>query len=108
MQENDSSRKIMYTNALDHMNNHELDVSITRFGAFLSVIQTKKISPAGLLLYLVENRDITSIFLKVTGIDTFEQLVRELMVRFPILYESKVISTKIHKINANKKTTNNI
>lgn len=104
----ESSDIINHTNATDHINNHELDIIITRFGSFLSIIQTKKISPANFLLYMVENKKIVDILLEVSGIPTFEQFVRELMERYPILYESKVISTKITKINAPRKTTKNI
>lgn len=88
--------------ASDYLGNKELDECLLQFGSFLSIIQVKKVNYTNYLLILVENEQIREILLEMTGIDTFEELVREMIIRYPILCKSKVISSRIKKW---KKTT---
>jgi len=88
--------------ASHYLGNKELDECLLQFGSFLSIIQVKKVNYTNYLLILVENEQIREILLEMTGIDTFEELVREMIVRYPILCKSKVVSSRIKKW---KKTT---
>jgi hypothetical protein len=93
-----TNEAITHNNALSVINNKELDECLVKFGSFLSIVQTKKINPTNYLLILVSDSTIRNILLQITGIDTFEELVRELIARYPILCKSKIIRNQIKRI----------
>jgi len=94
---------VNHHNALNAINNKELDECLTKFGSFLSIVQTKKVNPTNYLLILINDSTIRNILLQITGIDTFEELVRELIVRYPILCKSKIIRNQIKRVKHDRR-----
>jgi hypothetical protein len=92
------------SNVIDHINEKEFNECILKLGAFISIIKSKKINQTQLFIELLHSKHIQDIFLNVMGIDTFEELVRELMVRYPILYKSKIVKNSLKTKNDNRKT----
>ena len=93
-----TNEAVNHNSALSFINSKELDECLVKFGSFLSIVQTKKINPTNYLLILVSDSNIRNILLQITGVDTFEELVRELIVRYPILCKSKIIRNQIKRI----------
>lgn len=88
---------VNHNSALNIINVKELDDCIIKFGSFLSIVQTKKINATSYLVILLKNEKLRSILLEMTGIDTFQELVREMMSRYPILCKSKIVYSNIKK-----------
>lgn len=80
----------------------ELDLIILKMGSLLSILQNKKTNQAKMLIMLVQNEGFRECFLKIAELDSFQQLVRCLMERYPTLCESKVVSGALQ--NDNKRT----
>jgi len=97
----------IFTEEIDVVQDHvhtivdrELDMIILKMGALLSILQNKKTNQAKMLIMLVKDERFRRCFLTIAELDSFEQLVRCLMDKYPTLCESKVVSGALK--NANK------
>lgn len=88
---------VNHNNALSIINHQELDDCIIKFGSFLSIVQAKKINITGYLIILIKDENIRNVLQIMTGIDTFQELVREMMIRYPILSKSKIVYASVKK-----------
>ena len=100
----------IYTEEFDAVQDHvhtitdrELDMIILKMGALLSIIQNKKTNQAKMLIMLVKNERFRKCFLRIAELDSFEQLVRCLMEKYPTLCESKVVSGALKHVNKRRK-----
>ena len=90
-------------NVINNINEKEFNEFILKLGSFLSIVNSKKINQTQLFLHILENKNLQEVSLHITGIDTLEEFVRELILRYPILYKSKIVKTQLSK-NAKRKT----
>lgn len=90
----------------DHVHtiiDRELDMLILKTGAMLSIVQNKKINPAKLLIYIVQDERIRQCFMAITDINNFQYLIHCLMEKYPTLCESKVVSGALKRGNKYRK-----
>lgn len=98
----DDASMLCNENGSHYLDNKELDECFLKFGSFLSMIQNKKMNQINYLLILIENKNIRDILLHITGIETFEELIKEMVYRCPSLCKSKLISTRIKNAKHNR------
>lgn len=100
----------IYTEEFDSVQDHvhtitdrELDMIILKMGSLLSILQNKKTNQAKMLIELVNNERFRKCFLHIADLDSFQQLVRSLMEKYPTLCESKVVSGALKRGNKRRK-----
>ena len=100
----------IYTDDYDVVQDHvhtitdrELDMVILKMGSLLSILQNKKTNHAKMLIMLVNNERFRRCFLQIADLDSFQQLVRALMEKYPTLCESKVVSGALKRGNKRRK-----
>ncbi len=91
----DNASMLCNENGSHHLVDKELDECFLQFGSFLSMTQNKKINQTNYLLILIENKNLREVLMQMTGIDTFQELVKEMVVRYPLLCKSKAINARI-------------
>lgn len=77
------------------MEEMEFENQITALGSFLTIIKNKKINPTHMVLVLFEDQEIQKFFIKLTGLDSFESLMYNILRKYPQLCKSKTVKTKI-------------
>ena len=90
--------KINDTNPIHYMNQKEFDAALLKFGALLSILRNKRINQTMLLQVLLEDEDFRESFKLISEIDNEHTLIKNLVLRFPILCKSKIIKNKIKEI----------
>jgi len=93
----DNATMCCHKNASHHLGDKELDECFLQFGSFLTMFQDKKVNQVNYLLILIENQNLREILLQMTGLESFQELVKEMVLRYPLLCKSKAINTKIKK-----------
>jgi hypothetical protein len=94
-------------NALHYINDKELNDVILKMGSFLSIINSKKINQTQLFIEIVNSTTLCGIILEITGLNTLEQFVKEMVLRYPVIAKSKTVRNNIKK-HAKRKTKKNI
>ena len=95
--------KIHETDPIHKMNEKEFNLSLLKFGSFISIIKNKRINQTMLLIEIIENMDARLVFMGISDIDNLQYLVYNLIIRFPILCKSKVIKNKLKEIRNDPK-----
>lgn len=100
----------IYTDDYDVVQDHvhtitdrELDMIILKMGSLLSILHNKKTNQAKMLITLVDDERFRKCFLSIADLDSFQQLVRSLMEKYPTLCESKVVSGALKRGNKRRK-----
>ena len=94
--------------AIEHIVERELNDFILKFGSFLSIINSKKINQTQFFIQAVNSKLLQDIIVEVSGLNTFEHFVREMMLRYPVLCKSKIVKNNICKKNVKRKQKKNI
>ena len=84
----------------------EFDLSLLKFGSLVSIKKNKKINQTMLLQLILEDESYREIFKGISEIESDYNLIKNLVIRFPILCKSKIIKNKIKEIlnDGNRKT----
>ena len=76
----------------------EFNVCLLKFGSFMSILKNKRINQTMLLTELLESEAHRDCFKRLSGIDTTNILLYNIIIRFPVLYKSKIIKNKIEEL----------
>jgi len=90
-------------NPLYEIKRVEFDDILLKFGSLISMLKNKRINQTMLLIELLENEKYVTCFKSLSGIDESSVLFYNLIVRFPVLYKSKIIKTKIAELHDKQK-----
>lgn len=83
-----------YDYSPDHVlsiTDRELELTLLKMGAFLSIVQNKKCNYAKLLISAVNEPEFQDIFLDIAELETPQQLVRYFIEKCPSVCESRVV-----------------
>jgi len=89
------------TNPIHIINDKEFNISLLKYGSFLSMIKNKRINQTMLLVELLDREIFRDCFKEISGIDETKVLFYKIITKFPMLCKSKIIKTKIEEINGN-------
>jgi len=88
---------VCHQTGFEQLGDKDLDECFLYFGSFLSMIQNKKVSQTNYLLFLIEKPELRETLMQMTGIETFQQLIKEMAIRYPLSYKSKIVNRGIKK-----------
>lgn len=82
---------------IDTLIEDELTHIINKIGSLLYIITNKKINHSKLLYEILKNKELKNATLKITTLDNIEQLVYEIVKRYPEIVRSKnILKIKKH------------
>ena len=90
-------------NPLTHINQHEFDEIMIKFGAFLYLLNNKNISPTFLFLSVIKDKNLEIVFKKISGITETNEILKLILHRYPNLIKSKMVKNSATRIIKNKK-----
>lgn len=83
---------------IHQIKNKEFNVSLLKFGSFVSVIMNKRLSQTFILIQLLENEELREIFKEICEIDNFQTLLLNFLECYPPLCKSKIVKSKITQL----------
>ena len=94
---------VNYNDPIHQIKAKEFNLSLIKFGSFVSIIQNKRLSQTFILLQLLEDENLREIFKKICEEDNFQILLLQLLECYPALTKSKIIKNKITQLFNPKK-----
>jgi len=85
----------------EYLAERELDMIVLKLGSLLSILQNKKTNQAKLLIALIQSITFRNCALQLADIDNFQELVNNLIERYPTLCKSKIVTIALTKRNSN-------
>jgi len=73
--------------------------SIYKFGAFLSIVNNKKINPTSLFVQILQDKKLREVFVEVTESENVYEALHGLLQLYPILLKSKNTKRLFKKSN---------
>jgi len=74
---------------LDNICNKEFVINVLKFGAYLSIVNNKRINASVLFMSILENSKLRDIFMEITGAETVRHALLQIMEIYPVLVKSK-------------------
>lgn len=84
-----NTNNLIHLAPIDIIIESELTHILNKLGSLLYILTNKKVNHTKLLYELIKNKNFRSIALNLTTINTFEQLVSEIIRRYPDVVRSK-------------------
>jgi len=88
-----------HNDPVHQINEKEFNISLLQFGSFVSILKNKRVNQTLLLSELLEDEKYRECFSYISEIDDIFILLKNLLVKYPILCKSKIIKTKIKDSN---------
>jgi len=80
---------VNYNDPLDNICNKEFVINVMKFGAYLSIINNKRINASVLFISILENSKLRDIFMEITGAENVRDSLLGIMEIYPVLVKSK-------------------
>jgi len=100
-QNNEILKSIYNNNPINQIKEKEFNDNLLKFGSLVTILKNKRINQTMLLLLILEDSNYNNCFKQITEIDDDFTLISSLIIRFPILHKSKIIKTRLNKLNKN-------
>lgn len=78
---------------------HECDKYIILMGSLSSMMKNKHINQSAYLIHMLDSEPTQQLFLKVSGMNTLQQLLTSILNRYPQLCTSKTVSNFVRGRN---------
>ena len=96
-------QSINNNNPLYQIKEAEFDDVLLKFGSLVSILKNKRINQTMFMVELLDSENHRECFKILSGIEESRVLFYNLIIRFPVLCKSKIITTKIAEINDKRK-----
>ena len=106
--DNSILQSINNNNPLYQIKESEFDDVLLKFGSLISMLKNKRINQTMFLVELLDSENHRECFKVLSGIEETRTLFYNLIIRFPVLCKSKIIKTKIAKINDKRRKNTRI
>lgn len=100
----DINEQIDSLSPFNSLNDKEFDIIVNKIGSYLFLITGKNINPTSLFLYVMSDKNIQLLFLKMTSYPSIILILKQILSKNPNIVKSKMLKNKAIKINkANKR-----
>ena len=86
-----------------NMIQRDYDKYIILMGSLSSMMRNKHINQTALIIHLLDDKPIQTLFLKIIGVNTLQELVLILLHRYPRLCTSKTVSNYVRSNNDHRR-----
>jgi hypothetical protein len=80
---------VFQNNSLEQICSKEYVNGVLVFGAFLSILNSKRINPSTLFNSILENLELRELFIEITGSENTKEALLGLLQLYPALIKSK-------------------
>jgi hypothetical protein len=99
----DVNEQINNLNPSNDLNEKEFDIIINKIGCYLFLISGKNINPTTLFLYIMSDKDIQQVVLKISSYPSVILILKQILNKYPNIVKSKMLKNKAIKINKSHK-----